>query len=112
MSDQIHPMIFRKMDMIVGGKGQRNKPITAGPRMFPPCFESRTQYSAWLDMADPEFGVEPPTRKDWPGEPNYCRDCTSVHRNEMRKEGLCLFPDTVFVTVGADVDEEIVGTTS
>jgi len=99
------------MDMIVAGELQRQKPITVGPRMFPPCFESREQYTQWLLMADPEFGVEPPTRKDWPGEPNYCRDCMRDQRNSMRQQGRCLFPQTVFITVGSGVDEEIVGTT-
>ena len=97
---------MRKLEMIVEG-GQEDR-ITVGG-LFPPCFESLSQYQSWIDSTDPELGSEPPTRKDWPGEPNYCRDCNRVARNEMRKAGKCLFPDTVFVTVGTGEDEEIVG---
>ena len=101
---------MHKLELIVEGK-RKDEAITGGVTgMYPPCFESQRQYHDWIDAADPELGSQPPARKDWPREPNYCRDCSHEHRNLMRKEGLCLFPDTVFITVGEGVDEEVVGT--
>jgi hypothetical protein len=98
---------MRKLELIV--EGGQAEPIMVGA-LYPPCFESLTQYRAWVDSTDPELGSEPPPRKDWPGEPNYCRDCNRGNRNNMRQAGRCLFPDTVFITVGTGQDEEVVGT--
>jgi len=106
----MHPAIMRKLELIVLGK-QRDEAITVDTRQFPPCFESKRQYENWIDAVDPEMGSQPPARRDWPKEPNYCRDCNSCYRNQMRQQSRCLFPDTVFVTVGEGEDEEIVGTT-
>lgn len=100
---------MRKMELIVEGR-EKSEPITAGTGLYPPCFESKRQYDDWLNAADPELGSQPPARRDWPKEPNYCRDCTREHRNEMRTAGRCLFPDTVFIEVGDEDDVEIVGT--
>ena len=98
---------MRKLELIVeGGQGES---ITVGV-LYPPCFESLEQYHAWVDSTDPEMGSEPPPRKDWPGEPNYCRDCNRGYSIKMRVARRCLFPDTVFIAVGAGEDEEIVGT--
>lgn len=108
MSEFFLPAIMRKMELIVEGR-ERDEAITVGATAYPPCFESRTQYESWVEAADPEMGSSPPVRTDWPLEPNYCRDCCASHRNQMRKEGRCLFPDTIFITVGTGVDEEIVG---
>lgn len=106
----MNPVIMRKLELIVEGK-RKDMWITGGVTgMYPPCFESMRQYHDWIDAADPELGSQPPARKDWPHEPNYCRDCTAEHRNEMRQAGLCLFPETVFIVVGEGVDEEMVGT--
>jgi len=106
----MNPVIMHKLKLIVDGK-QKTEAITGGA-MHPPCFESRRQYHDWLDAADPELGSQPPARRDWPHEPNYCRDCSAEHRNRMRGEMLCLFPETVFITVGEGVDEEVVGTSA
>ena len=103
-----HPAIMRKLELIVEGKN-KTAAITS-PRLPPPCFESRSQYENWLDAVDPEMGSQPPARRDWPKEPNYCRDCNNGARNELRNEGRCLFPSTVFITVGEGEDEELVGT--
>lgn len=105
-----HPLIMRKMELIVEG-GERAEAITT-EGTYPPCFESMLQYRAWLEAADPELGSQPPARKDWPKEPNYCRDCTREHRNEMRTAGRCLFPDTVFIEIGENDDVETIGTTA
>jgi hypothetical protein len=107
---ETHPLILRKLEMMVEGR-EKTEAITVGNRMYPPCFESRRQYNAWLESADPDTGSQPPMRKDFPYEPNYCRDCNHEGRNQMRLAGRCLFPSTVFVTVGSGDDEEIVGTT-
>jgi hypothetical protein len=101
---------MRKLELIVEGR-EKDEAITVGTKTPPPCFESSRQYEAWLDAADPELGSQPPTRKDWPLEPNYCRDCNPTDRAIYRAEGRCLFPDTVFITVGDGEDEELVGTT-
>lgn len=107
---ETHPLILRKLELIVEGREKREA-ITVGAREYPPCFESLMQYRAWLEAADPDIGSQPPSRRDWPLEPNYCRDCNPDWRNEMRNTGRCLFPDTVFIEVGDDDDAEIVGTT-
>lgn len=104
-----HPLILRKLNLIIEG-GEKTEAITVGINAYPPCFESRRQYEAWLSAADPETGSQPPSRRDWPKEPNYCRDCNAQGRNEMRLAGRCLFPDTVFIEVGEDLDVETVGT--
>jgi len=103
---KIHPAIMRKLELIVSGS--KTEAITS-PRLPPPCFESRMQYENWLDAVDPEVGSQPPARRDFPAEPNYCRDCNGCARNLMRNTGRCLFPDTVFITVGDGDDEEVVG---
>ena len=101
-------MIQRKLEMIVDGR--QCDPICHG-RMYPPCFESLEQYQGWLDASDPELGSKPPPRTDWPGEPNYCRDCTPWLHKEMREQDRCLFPSTVFVLSGEGEDEELIGVT-
>lgn len=106
---ETHPSILRKLELIVEGR-EKDEAITVDTKVYPPCFESQQQYEAWLDAADPELGSQPPARKDWPLEPNYCRDCNRCARNQMRLDGRCLFPDTVFITVGEGEDEETVGT--
>ncbi len=107
MSDT-HPLVLRKLELIVEGR-EKDEAITVGTKVYPPCFESFIQYEAWLDAADPDVGSQPPVRKDWPKEPNYCRDCGSRGRNEMRLAGRCLFPDTVFIESGTGEDAELIG---
>ena len=106
---ETHPAILRKLELIIEGR-EKDEAITVGHFLVPPCFDSRQQYHDWLEAADPELGSQPPARRDWPLEPNYCRDCNRCNRNEMRLAGRCLFPDTVFVTVGTGEDEEVIGT--
>ena len=98
--------IMRKMQMIVFDE---DGPITLAGE-HPPCFESQQQWHSWLEAVDPELGSPPPPRKDWPSEPNYCRDCTLQNKLEMCKQGRCLFPDIKFIEVGDHAeDKEIVG---
>ena len=101
-------MIQRKLEMI--SLGMQNEPICWG-KMYPPCFESLEQYRGWMDASDPELGSKPPPRTDWPGEPNYCRDCSPRLHREMRKQNRCLFPSTTFITSGEGEDEELIGVT-
>ncbi len=103
------PQIFRKLELIAYGL-QKKEAITVNTTQHPPCFESKQQYESWLDAVDPEMGSQPPARRDWPMEPNYCRDCNKEQRMRMSSEMRCLFPSTVFITVGRGEDEEIVGT--
>jgi hypothetical protein len=98
-----------KLDLIVRGE-QRVKRIT-GPGEYPPCFESSYQFAQWKKAAERMEGAPPPVRKDWPKEPNYCRDCNACFRNQMRSENRCLFPSTVFIEVGEGDEKEVVGTT-
>lgn len=102
-------LMMVKLQLIVNGQ-QGVKRIT-GPGEHPPCFESQNQYDQWKKAAEKMEGSPPPVRKDWPKEPNYCRDCMSTHRNKMRKANRCLFPDTVFIEVGEGDEKEIVGAT-
>ncbi len=104
-----HPAIARKLELIVEGR-EKDEAITVGSGLVPPCFDSKRQYRDWLIAADPEMGSQPPARRDWPHEPNYCRDCNREDRNKMRQAGRCLFPDTIFVVVGSGEDEETIGT--
>ena len=100
-------LILRKMHMIAFD--EEGGPITK-PGEHPPCFESLQQWRAWLEAVDPEMGSPPPPRKDWPGEPNYCRDCTIEHKRQMCAEHRCLFPDIKFIEVGENAeDKEVVG---
>lgn len=104
-----HPLIERKLELLMLDKS-RMEPITR-PGEHPPCFDSQRAYEDWLEACDQaaKTGVPLPTRKTWPGEPNYCRECSPEHRNQMRKEGRCLFPSTIFVEDGEGEDSEIVG---
>jgi hypothetical protein len=97
-----------KLELMAQGL-QKEKRIT-GPGEHPPCFTGNAQYEAWREAAFRMDGAPPPVRKDWPKEPNYCRDCSPEGRNKMRKAGKCLFPSTVFIEVGAGEDREVVGT--
>lgn len=101
-------LMMVKLELIVAGKA-KEKRIT-GPGEYPPCFESLLQYTNWKKAAEKMDGAPPPVRRDWPKEPNYCRDCTAGYRNKMRNEGRCLFPSTIFVEVGEKDEKEIVGT--
>lgn len=100
-------LMMVKLELIVSNQ-TKAKRIT-GPGEFPPCFESLYQYQRWHKAAERMDGSPPPVRKDWPHEPNYCRDCMANHRNKMRKQNRCLFPGTVFVEVGEGDEKEIVG---
>jgi hypothetical protein len=106
---KVHPVIMRKLELIIDGR--EDQPITPYGQC-PPCFESVAQFRSWIEASDPELGAAPPLRRDWPSEPNYCRDCTKEHRNEMRANGRCLFPRTRFIEVGSGEDAEVVGTDS
>lgn len=101
--------LLRKLTIIVEGR-EKFDSITVGQGLYPPCFESKRQFDAWLESADPELGSQPPARKDFPLEPNYCRDCNAKDRNKYRTTGRCLFPDTRFVTIGEGEDQEVIGT--
>lgn len=75
----------------------------------PPCFDGRDQFKGWLRLA---AVAPPPRRKDFPAEPNYCRDCTPEHQDEMKKQGRCLFPMVRFQIIkDHEGDEEVVGYT-
>lgn len=101
-------LVMRKLEMIANG--QEGEPITR-PGEHPPCFESTSEYQAWLDACDfaDKTGVSLPVRVRWPGEPNYCYECSRGHRNSMRSSGRCLFPGTIFVIEGEGEDAEEVG---
>lgn len=100
-------LMMVKLELIVSNSS-KEKRIT-GLNEHPPCFNDVTQYQHWQDAAEKLEGAPPPVRKDWPKEPNYCRDCTAGYRNRMRDENRCLFPSTVFVSVGEKDELEIVG---
>ena len=59
----------------------------------PLCFPSAEVYGRWREI----------TRGNnmSPGADGYCADCTPEYQAQMRAQGRCEFPDTVFV---ADVD--------
>lgn len=105
--DKIHPLIERKLAMIV--EGRDGDPIV-GPGEHPPCFDTVKSYHDWLEALEntKQIGVPVPPRKKWPGEPNYCYDCSNEHRNRMRAAGRCLFPSTMFIA-GKDDPDELVG---
>ena len=101
-------LMMVKLELIV--RGQQKKKRITGPGEHPPCFENQYQYDQWRKAAMKMDGAPPPVRKDWPKEPNYCRDCMVGHRNKLRKQNRCLFPDTVFIEVGEGEEKELVGT--
>jgi hypothetical protein len=52
---------------------------------FPKCFESKKQYSGWLEearTAPPRYG--------------FCTDCTKSYKEEMLSQGRCSYPSIVF----------------
>lgn len=100
-------LIERKMEMIAFGEEGKG-PITKHDE-YPPCFEGRRQYEEWLEACSDPDGSPPPPRKDWPAEPNYCRDCNRPFQMQMVSRGRCLFPGTRFETIGEGDDEETVG---
>ncbi|KKN76172.1 hypothetical protein LCGC14_0373670 [marine sediment metagenome] len=101
-------LMMAKLELIAAGSS-KEKRIT-GPGEYPPCYNNLFQYMQWQQAAQKLEGAPPPVRKDWPKEPNYCRDCTAGYRNRMRDEGRCLFPSTIFVEVGEKDELETVGT--
>jgi hypothetical protein len=75
----------------------------------PPCFESSKQYAEWVDL---EGSAPTPPRKDFPAEPNYCRDCSPEGQAAMKKAGRCLFPLVRFQPMkNPDGEGELVGYT-
>jgi len=94
--------------LLLAADKSKEKRIT-GPGEFPPCFDSLFQYMGWKRAAEKVDGAPPPARRDWPKEPNYCRDCTAGYRNKMRDANRCLFPSTVFVDIGEKDERETVG---
>ena len=101
-------LMMVKLELIVRNQS-KSKRIT-GPGEYPPCFASLAQYESWKKAAEKMDGAPPPVRRDWPKEPNYCRDCTAKYRNAMRSKNRCLFPSTIFVDVGEKDEKETVGT--
>lgn len=101
-------LIQRKLLLI--SQGREGEPITQ-PGEHPPCFETTSDYEAWLDACEfaEKTGVPLPDRAIWSGEPNYCHECSNSHRNRMRNEGRCLFPYTIFVEEGKGEDMELIG---
>ena len=101
-------LVMRKLEMIAAGR--EGEAITRSGE-HPPCFESLHEYRAWLEACEfaASTGVPLPDRASWPGEPNYCRECSHEHRNAMRNAGRCLFPGTIFVVEGEGEDAEEVG---
>ena len=91
-------------------EGESNKPITRDGE-YPPCFHSLRSYQDWKEACQHAegTGVSLTTRKTFPTEPNYCQECSPEHRNQMRKEGRCLFPNTIFISDGEGEDEELIG---
>ena len=102
-------LIMRKMEMLALGQSD-SAPITRLGE-HPPCFDSLESYRCWLDACDnaDATGVPLPKRRHFPKEPNYCRECSREHRNEMRQQGRCLFPSTRFVEEGEGEETELVG---
>ena len=102
-------LIDRKLNLIATGRS--GEPITREDE-YPPCFKDLSQYRAWLDSVRnaEQTGVQLPERKAWSGEPNYCQDCSPDYRTRMRNDGRCLFPYTIFVEEGEDIDVELIGT--
>jgi hypothetical protein len=75
----------------------------------PPCFSSSRQYQEWLEL---ESSAPVSKRKDFPAEPNYCRDCSPEGQAEMRAAGRCLFPLVRFQPkTNPEGEHEVVGYT-
>ena len=77
------------------------------PEWYPPCFESRVQYTEYMWQSH---------RTNQPHDPmNHCLDCTREYKIEMLKQKRCEHPETIFVVwrsshkkdkpIGAIVDE-------
>jgi len=93
---------------LLATRSEKFRPITSVDNP-PPCFESGSAYKQWLMLA---ASAPPPARKDFPAEPNYCRDCTREGQKTFKEQGRCLFPMTRFQEVkDVEGDEETVGYT-
>ena len=53
--------------------------------MFPPCFDSKEDYEAWVKLAEEDPELEEPRL-------SFCVDCTKSFQARIKKEGRCMFP--------------------
>jgi hypothetical protein len=107
MRDRMQELLLRKAE-ILATKTESYEQITS-VNDYPPCFESAAAYRQWLILS---ASAPTPMRKDFPAEPNYCRDCTPEGQERFLAEGRCLFPMVRFQAArDVDGDEEIVGYT-
>lgn len=107
MPDRMAQLQLRAAE-ILATKSEGYEQITS-VEDYPPCFESSAAYRQWLLLA---ASAPPAKRKDFPAEPNYCRDCLPAGQKYFAQRGRCLFPMVRFQGVkDADGDEEIVGYT-
>jgi hypothetical protein len=68
----------------------------------PKCFDGPRQFAEWeRHEAEAHALRNPPV--------DFCSDCTPQYKSEMVKAGRCEFPHTLFVTIGAGDDAELVG---
>lgn len=105
--DLMGPLQLRASFILATG-GEKREQITT-LKEHPPCFDSPKHYEQWLRLAS---ASPPPTRKDFPVEPNYCRDCSVEGQRKFINEGRCLFPMVRFQGItDPDGDEEVVGYT-
>lgn len=97
-----------RASFMLATKTEKTGAITS-PDMPPPCFASPMQFQKWKDLA---AASPPPPRKDFPNEPNYCRDCSPEGQRLMKEQGRCLFPMVRFRTIrDPEGEEELVGYT-
>lgn len=97
-----------RASVLLATGGAAEEPVSS-PECPPPCFESKGQYRQWLEL---ESSAPVSKRKDFPAEPNYCRDCSPEGQAEMKAAGRCLFPLVRFkVKKDPEGEDEVVGYT-
>lgn len=84
-----------RRDLEVRGIDFDKLPRLTAEGKHPPCFETMSQYEAWLASAS-LLGAIVPYRYDMPAEPAYCHDCTPAFQKKAKALGTCQFPNTRF----------------
>lgn len=58
------------------------------PNPTPLCFDSPYQFNEWSKLARHSM--------NYGYSVNYCRDCTAIYQNQMKKEGRCQHKEVTF----------------
>ena len=86
---------------LVPGEGKKfvRSRLVPMPTQAPPCFASQKEWNTYKFICDwqaNQSGSGAGSKRMIPKSFTYCVDCTPEYRDEMKRQGRCRFPGTVF----------------